>query len=554
MNGFMNGLTDYRALAVIGAEVGILLLVFLLLFIMVKVLFGRVHHIPLLKKSESRAKSMRRAANWFLFLTLLSLSVLVVVGNGYLMFQGQDVYEAMRAWIDSIPADFLQRTAIALARIIGLVVVAGLAIRIARRLLHGIKIRAMAYEQIRSNDASIERFFGSLARIMSNGAWMWVLIVSAAMLSLPAVIPAVLMIALKMYLIVTVGLLLVSAVSAIVDSLDALSRRYAKPDNWLGRYERLRMLIPLLRRCLEYIIYVVVATLVLLQLEFISDFAKYGPALVEAIGIIFLARVAVELVHLVVDKAMAVPDQASESERKRHLTILPIIKNLLKYGVYFVAFVLILGVLNLNPWPILAGAGIVGVVIGFGAQPLINDIVSGFFILFENLYLVGDFVETGTARGTVEAVEMRTTRIRNPNGQLHIIRNGQLGEVVNFSKEYINAIVEVGVSYDSNLDQVYQVLRQAGEELKQSSHDVLESTLIDGLQQFNESDLLIRTVTKVKPGCHGIVARLYRKIIKEAFDREGIEIPFARRVVILKNDTATGDMPRAALVEAVGAD
>ena len=215
-------------------------------------------------------------------------------------------------------------------------------------------------------------------------------------------------------------------------------------------------------------------------------------------------------------------------------------RSILSYVIYFIAFVLILRALSLNPLPLLAGAGIVGVVFGLGAQPLINDVVSGLFILFEKLYLVGDFIETGTARGVVETIELRTTRIRDPDGQLHILRNGQLGDVVNFSKGYTYAVVEVGVAYDSDLDQVYEVLKKTGEELKASQPDVLEPTIVQGLDNFGESELTIRTLTRVKPGRHRQAARQYRKMIKDAFDREGIEIPFARRVIIFQNQPEGG--------------
>src|SRR3712207_9411406 len=97
-----------------------------------------------------------------------------------------------------------------------------------------------------------------------------------------------------------------------------------------------------------------------------------------------------------------------------------------------------------------AGAGIISVVVGFGAQPVINDVVSGLFILFENIFLVGDYIEVGTARGTVEAIQLRTTRLRDPNGALHIVRNGQLSGIVNYSKHYTFAVVEIGVGYDAD--------------------------------------------------------------------------------------------------------
>ena len=191
---------------------------------------------------------------------------------------------------------------------------------------------------------------------------------------------------------------------------------------------------------------------------------------------------------------------------------------------------------DINPLPILAGAGILGVVVGMGAQPLVNDILAGFFILFESLFLKGDYIETESARGIVEAIHIRTTRVRDPNGQLHILRNGQINSVVNYSKEYTFAVVEVGVAYDSDLDHVFRVFEETGRQLKEKNLNVLEPLKVQGIKEFGESELLIRTTTKVRPGCHFRVAFELREMIKKAFDQEGIEIPFARRVLIFKND------------------
>jgi small conductance mechanosensitive channel len=341
----------------------------------------------------------------------------------------------------------------------------------------------------------------------------------------------------KIYLIIAVGLLVVNAIAAIVDSLDALSKKYSTTETLLSYYDRLHGLIPLLRRCLEYIIYVCVTTLVLLQVDFIAQFAKYGPGLAQTIGIFFLARMTVAFSDLLVDRSILKGGELSEGERQQQLTVTPIIKSLLGGVIYFIAFVLMLYAVNINPIPILLSAGALGIVVGLGAQPLINDFVSGFLILFENLYLVGDHIETGSAKGKVEAIAFRTTQIRDPSGQLHILRNGQIGEVVNYSREYVFAVVEVGVAYDSNLDHVYQVLRETGKKLKEANTVVLEVTTVDGLTAFGESELLIRTATKVRPGCHTPVANQFRKLIKEAFDREGIEFSLAQRIAVLKDSS-----------------
>ncbi len=158
--------------------------------------------------------------------------------------------------------------------------------------------------------------------------------------------------------------------------------------------------------------------------------------------------------------------------------------------------------INIDPTPILAGAGIIGLAVGLGTQNLVNDLVSGFFILFDNYYLVGDEVEIDDIEGEVEAIDLRTTRIRHDDGQLCILRNGEINNVINYSKEYVYAVVEVGVAYDSNLDRVYQVIQAIGKQLKEKYSEVLEPTHVDGLESFREYDLLIRTITKVKPGTH----------------------------------------------------
>lgn len=328
---------------------------------------------------------------------------------------------------------------------------------------------------------------------------------------------------------------MVRAADAAIDSLEALSKKYWYRESYLDWYHRLNGLMPLFRRCLEYIIYVWVASLVMLQVNFIAQFASFGPSLVQIIGIFFIARMIVEIANLLVDKYMFPKDETAENPNRQHQTLTPIVKTLLQFGIYFVAFVLMLRAVDINPLPILAGAGILGVVVGMGAQPLINDLVAGFFILFENLFLIGDYVETESARGIIEAIHLRTTWIRDPNGQLHILRNGQIKSVVNYSKEYTFAVVEVGVAYDSDLDHVFRVFDEIGHQLKEKNLHVFEPLKVQGVKEFGESQLLIRTVTKVRPGCHFRVAFELREMIKKAFDQEGIEIPFARRVLIFKN-------------------
>jgi small conductance mechanosensitive channel len=279
----------------------------------------------------------------------------------------------------------------------------------------------------------------------------------------------------------------------------------------------MRGLVPLLRRCLELVVWLAVAALVLLQLPAVAGLAPFGPRLIEVVGIVFVARVGAELVNLFVDRGQSGQAELSELERQQRATLIPLVKSFLRGVVYFIAVVLILGALDLNPLPLLAGAGVVGVVVGLGAQAVITDLVSGFFILVESQFLVGDYIETGTARGLVEAIQLRTTRIRDPNGQQHIVRNGQITGVVNHSKTYTFAVVEVDVPYDADVDRVYGLIRSVGDRFAEEHADVLEPTAINGVEQFSKSGLQVRTTTKVKPGTHGQVARDLRLAIFEAF-------------------------------------
>ncbi|WP_372806467.1 mechanosensitive ion channel family protein [Pontiella sp.] len=534
-----------RALILLGGELAAIVVGCIVLNQIARLVLGRLGALPGMADHPERIATARRRARFLLIFAALLLCLGVLALNGYWVFRQTDPYVQTREWIDAIPPDFWVGLALAVAKVIGLVIAGRIVIRLLQRVLTNLMVKAKAFEGIRANDESIEVFFTSLTAILSNSIKFLVVIAAARLLSLPEVVAGYLLTGLYIYLVVTIGLLVVKAVAAIVDSLDALSKKYSSPENWLRYYERLSILIPLFRRCLEYVIYLAVATLVVLQLNFIEHFAVFGPRLTQVIGIFFISRVIIEIGNIVIDRFQQEQKNLTEKERKQRLTLVPLMKSAMKYVVYFSAILLALNAMNFNPAPLLAGAGIIGIVVGLGAQPLINDLVSGLFILFESLYLVGDYIETGQGRGVVESIDIRTTRLRDPGGQQHILRNGQIGDIINFSKRYTYAEVEVGVAYDTDLDHAYAVLEEAGRQIRQNNPDVLEPMKVLGLQNFGESELLLRTITRVKPGCHQQVARDLRKLIKEAFDREGIEIPFARRVLIFKPES--GEAPLAPL-------
>jgi small conductance mechanosensitive channel len=323
----------------------------------------------------------------------------------------------------------------------------------------------------------------------------------------------------RAYLILAVGLLIVRSTVVTVDTLDAVARRYAERRSWLRYYDHLRPLVPNFRLALEYSLWIAMASLVLLQIGPLAPLASWGPLLIQAIGIAFAGAVVVEVGRLEILHRLLPREGLDEMSRRRRSTMAPLVRSMFTYAVTFGTVVLILATLGFNPVPFLAGAGILGLVVGFGAQSLNNDVVSGFFILFENTYLVGDVVEAAGAKGVVEAIEFRTTKIRDAEGRLYVVRNGDVKQVINYSKEYAVAVVAINVAYEADLQTVFRVLREACDRVRAENGDMLADTDINGIVAFGEASMTVRTSTRVKPGRHEAAAAAIRLAIKDAFDR-----------------------------------
>lgn len=512
------------------AELSLVICICLLFLWLVGALSKILIKFSLFKIGDRQIKILRRNITRFLLFACSVLCTLILGVNSFLIYQGQDIRQYTLHLISLIPSEFWLNLGIGTAQSIGTGILATFTLKFVKYWLKVASTRAKNIHLSTADDESIDAFFNALYERIKWGIWLGVLIYCTLFLKLPAIIFEDLSIALRIYLIIAVGLLIPKAVTAIVDTLDVLSVSYSSPDNLLKFYDRLRHLIPFLKRCLEFVIYICIATLVTQQVQLIANLSEFGLRIIKIVVMIFLSHVFFEAIYLFVEEIVFTEQNLTEVQRSRRLTLIPLFRSVLQYLIYFTLGILILYTLDINPAPILAGAGIVGIAVGLGAQTLINDIVSGFFILFENYYLVGDYVELTYAEdimveGIVEAIELRTTRIRNPNGQLHIIPNGNMSAVTNYSKEYIFAVVEFTVPYDSNLARVYQVIKEIGQQLKANSPDVLEPTQIDGVESIGETNLLLRTLTKVKPGKHLQIQRILRQNFIDTLLRECILIP-----------------------------
>jgi small conductance mechanosensitive channel len=184
--------------------------------------------------------------------------------------------------------------------------------------------------------------------------------------------------------------------------------------------------------------------------------------------------------------------------------------------------------------PILAGAGIIGLAVGFGAQELVRDFISGFFILLENQIRVGDVAIINGTGGLVEKIELRTTTLRDFSGTTHIFQNGKINTISNMTKEWSAVVFDIGVAYKEDTDQVTEIMKQVGNELANDPDfkDLIINPLeIFGVDKFADSAVIIKARLKTKPLQQWGVGREYRRRLKKAFDKNDIEIPFPHTTV-----------------------
>lgn len=219
----------------------------------------------------------------------------------------------------------------------------------------------------------------------------------------------------------------------------------------------------------------------------------------------------------------------------RALTLQSLSENILSYVLIFILITTIFNIFGLSVASLIAGAGIIGLAIGFGAQGLVSDVVTGFFLLLEKQLDVNDYVTVGSIDGIVEAVGLRTTQIRSFDGTLNYIPNRDILTVSNHSRGNMRALVDIGISYDENIDEAMAVIQDACTQMASKDIGIVEGPDVIGVQAFGASDVTLRVIARAENGEQWAVERQLRKAIKEALDAKGIEIPFPHQVNIQKN-------------------
>jgi small-conductance mechanosensitive channel len=233
--------------------------------------------------------------------------------------------------------------------------------------------------------------------------------------------------------------------------------------------------------------------------------------------------------------AGAVPT-GEQAQRARTLT--RVIYNTALVAMAIIAGLMILRELTLDITPLIAGASVAGVALGLGAQTLIRDVIGGFFILLEDQFAVGDTIKVGNIAGAVEKMTLRATFLRDLEGTLHVIPNGEIRIVSNRTKNWSRAMVDLGVAYEEDIGRVIAALGKIGHDLYQDEEFaplLLEEPMVTGVEALGDWAVTVRIMVKTKPGKQWAVARALRRRIKESFEREGIEMPYPRQEVLMRS-------------------
>lgn len=228
--------------------------------------------------------------------------------------------------------------------------------------------------------------------------------------------------------------------------------------------------------------------------------------------------------------------------KKRMDTLSELGTNVIRVFVVLIAGVMVLGELNLDIGPAIAGLGVVGIAVGFGAQSLIKDLFAGLLILIEDQYRVGDSVKVGEISGTVENLTMRATFIRGLEGALTVIPNGAISTVSNLSRDWSRAVIDVEVDYHENLERVMTLMLDTARAMRaEQPHELIDEPTMLGIDRLTSSSMVLRMLVKTAPSRHIDIARDLRRRIKAAFDQAGIQAPpLIRLADVLKDAGTTG--------------
>jgi small conductance mechanosensitive channel len=469
---------------------------------------------------EEAARRLRALLFW---LTILVVLLLIAGGVGYHLY-GRDIRHDLGDWYRDLTTSELVHLVFTAGLIAAILIAAWLGVRMLRRIRVTLQDHVKA--ALSAGDQNlIRRWFNLLQgygvfSIRLGAVWL-----VARELGAGYHVRHACNLFFRVVTIVALARLLALSCRVLSRSLVDLGNRFLAKKPFENYWDRFTRLIPFGERCFDTAVYVGAAWLCvacIFGIEPNPDKPPLGEQIVKCIGIFFVTRVLIELLQVLLSEAFGLYKEEETTDQKGR-TLVPLLCSISQYVLYFGSAIMMMHVLDIPTQPILAGAGIVGLAVGLGAQSLVNDVVSGFFILFENQYLVGDYVQIGDASGIVEAVGIRVTQIRDGQGKVYIIPNGQIKGVVSYSKGHVNAVVDLKVPSGTDLEAIFRAMAEAGRRLRQAHREVLADTQIHGLVDLGTSDMTVRAVTRVRPGAHVAMQNEYRRLLKQVLDQNAAQ-------------------------------
>lgn len=273
-------------------------------------------------------------------------------------------------------------------------------------------------------------------------------------------------------------------------------------------------------------------------IKWISDdqmWQDLGVTLLRIMIILLIGRVMIWLIHKAINRVVIERANKRPAHHARRMTTVgKLLNNVSSYMIYFIVGMLLLSEMGINLGPLLAGAGVVGIAIGFGAQSLVKDIITGFFIILEDQFAVGDVIQTGTFKGTVEVIGLRTTKIQSWTGEVHIVPNGMINQVTNFSIHNSLAAIDVSISYEADVEKTQDIIEET---MRTFMHEhLVKQPEVLGLQLVSGDSVNLRIIAECEPTMQAVVARAMNREIKDALDRNGIAAPYAKMVMLQRTN------------------
>jgi moderate conductance mechanosensitive channel len=444
---------------------------------------------------------------------------------GYALWQHED----LQPTVDKILAQITHDTLISLARSTGVLVLFLLAFyglkAGSRRVIARLRGRLSPREMAERQQMFLERFFLQLPSVIDLTLAYVLLDRAAGRFELPTSVEWFLLTVVYVLLLLAGGRTLVMLAHFLSERLITGWDEKGKGSKLEEYYAALRRLLPVVQRSIEAIVYVSVATLLVHRFEALEPFSPYGPLLIRVISMFLAASVVIEVIRVLVARLLLAAPSAADDTQRRRVTFVGLIQSIVGYIIYFCVCMMILKDLGVDPTPILAGAGIVGITVGLGAQKIVQDLLNGLFLLFEDQILQGDYIKIGTTEGVVEQMSLRITRVRDRFGRLHILRNGEVQNVINYSRGWTMTVVEMGIAYKDDLVKALQVIGEVCTRLPEMmSGQVLDVPQVKGIEAIGDTSVVVRIEARVAPGSHYDVKRTLNRLLIDGFHTHKLTI------------------------------